>query len=200
MSVSIEVNGLNEAQFKVSDLNISGAHDGIKNELKDFGRRSYEVLHAEAPGNSGGPLGRRLNMSKVRRYGDVFEVVVGVLRKFPDPLFPLFVHEGTGIHARDGMGGNREDGLIWARRDRGRATVVETRRYRRGYYGRGATKGERANGALRLVNRTTGEVYFRANVEGQKPNPFAERTYDISKHFSRRYGDAMAERALRRAM
>lgn len=103
-----------------------------------------------------GSLAEKISRSLTRevRPGE-WEKSVGA--EGPHP-FPLYVHEGTGVHGRYRR-------PITARADRGPATVLSTRRARL-----------RAGGVLRFIGRD-GAVVYRRSVAGQRPNPFVRRAH-----------------------
>jgi hypothetical protein len=83
-------------------------------------------------------------------------------------LWPLYVHEGTGLYKRRGV-----KSFITARHDRGPASVLSTRRAR-------LTE----NGVMRFRGRD-GKIYYRRRTAGQHPNPYVEQAFLVTSLYAR---------------
>lgn len=164
--VDIEVN----ARDAIIGMSVTAKKgmQGLKDYLENAGQYAQRSMLIYVTGE----LRRKImGPVKVKRISPrKFEVTVGA--RGPSK-FPLYVHEGTGLY-RD-----IAPSMITARHDRHDASVISTRRARR----------PGPSGVMRFRGRG-GQVIFRREVEGQRANPFAAKSYRKTTL----YAKAQAER------
>lgn len=167
--IDIDITGTERVERKIDSLHRLGASQQVvRRTVNDLADRAVSQIKLTIPRGRTNTLYRRLSRTRARRIasatGVEWQAIVGIERRFPNPLFPLYVHEGTGLFRKD------NPRWITARSDRGLASVVRTRRRRLHLF---------TGGVMRFIGRD-GRVYYRARVAGQAPNPFIERAYHMT--------------------
>lgn len=128
----------------------------LKEEIDELGKFAHRSMLLYTVGRE--RLQARIGITGVYRIAPSYwEQVAGA--KGPHP-FPFYVHGGTGVRGPY----RRPYGAL---ADRAPATVISTRRPR-------LTKAQ--GGVLRWQD-SSGKVFYRRQVAGQRPNPFVERAY-----------------------